>query len=121
MKELYNNEDFDQRALLEEEAADEEFRAPQNIDAYYAQVSITESVTLKFPWFLDSRAFHHVIGEREVFSSLRSSSGICKTIACGQSHNVIGIGNVAIKLKFKKLSMFSTLLVLLKIYYQLSF
>ena len=50
--------------------AEEEFGAPQNVDAYYAQVNMTASEKFEHPWFLDSGASHHVTGEREVFTSL---------------------------------------------------
>ena len=58
---------------------------------------MTTSKKFEHPWFLDSRAFHHVTQKRGVFTSLRPSSGTRITTVGGHEHNVIGIGNVAIK------------------------
>ena len=77
---------------------DDEFGTVQNVDACYTQVNMMETNHSNMPWFLDSRASHHVYGEREVFTNLRASSGIRITTADGQGHNVTSIGNVAIKL-----------------------
>ena len=98
IEESYNENDFDQGALPEEDPAEDDFGNTQTVDAYFAQVNMTETQQIKHPWFLDSGASHHVTGERQVFTTLKPSSGTRITTAGGQGHNVMGIGNVAIKL-----------------------
>ena len=103
VEELYNEEELDKGVMPEEEMAEEEFGTPQNVDAYYAQVNMTASEKFEHPWDLDLGAFHHVTGEREVFTSLTSSRGTRITTIGGQGHNVASIGNIAIKLSSREI------------------
>ena len=79
---------------------DDEVGIVQNVDACYVQVNMMETNHSNMPWFLDSGASHHVSSEREIFTSLRASSGTRITTTGGQGYNVMGIGNVAIKLPY---------------------
>ena len=57
-----------------------------------------ETEQKEIPLFLYFRASYHISGEKEVFTTIRASSGTCINMIGGQCHNVTGIGNVAIKL-----------------------
>ena len=50
------------------------------------------------PWFLDYGALHHVLGDRNVFLSMRANSGTNITMARGQGHKIKGVKNIAIRL-----------------------
>jgi hypothetical protein len=68
------------------------------IDAYIAEVNNVESKSASPSWYLDSGATNHVSGDSKLFSSLTAKQGTKITSAGGQGHDVIGIGNVAIRL-----------------------
>ena len=98
MEELYKEENLDQGINQDDDAHQEDFGTLTNIEACYVEVNMTEVIHTPIPWFLDSGASHHVLGEREVFMSMKESSGTTITTARGQSHHVTTVGNIAIKL-----------------------
>ena len=65
------------------------------MEAYLVEVNSVETRSMTL-WYLDSRASNHVLDDLSVFSSLQPSSGL--RITGGQGHDVLGIGNVAIRL-----------------------
>lgn len=72
--------------------------ATQVLDACFAETNLIETIDLAAPWYLDSRASHHVSGQRTVFSSPQPNSGTRSTSASGTSYNVRSTGKVAIQL-----------------------
>ena len=65
------------------------------MDAYLAEVNTLDSKHSTKAWYLDSRASNHVSGDSSIFSSLSPSLRTKIISACGKSHDVIRIGNVA--------------------------
>jgi hypothetical protein len=82
----------------EEGNCDDDISASQVVDAYLAEVNNIDSKFTTAPWYLDSGASNHVIGDSSVFSSITPSFGTQITSTGGQGHSVTGVGSVAIKL-----------------------
>jgi hypothetical protein len=72
--------------------------ASQAVDAYLAEVNNLNTTASPASWYLDSGASNHISGDSILFSSMNSSSGMKVTSAGGQSHDIKGIGSVAIRL-----------------------
>ena len=67
--------------------------------------------TLTDPFLvLDSGATHHVFGNSSAFSSIYPTSGTHVRSVGGQSHNVIGVGNVDIQLSSGEIKYVSSVL-----------
>ena len=88
---------------------DEEY-ASQVVDAYLTEVNLLDSRNPTKAWYLDSGASNHVTGDSSVFSSISPSSGTKIISAGGQSHDVTGVSNVAIRLPTRKIQKISHVL-----------
>ena len=104
IEEIYDEENLERGGLVGEETFDKEF-STLNVDTCYTKVNISKAEHKKVPWFLDSGAFHHVLGDHDVFTSMRTSSGTRITTVGGQSHHITSVGNVAIKLPSGEIQM----------------
>ena len=104
IEEIYDEENLERGGLVEEETFDKEF-STLNVDTCYTKVNISKAEHKKVPWFLDSGASHHVLGDHDVFTSMRTSSGTRITTVGGQGHHITSVGNVAIKLPSGEIQM----------------
>ena len=75
----------------------EDLLADQVVDACLVELNMLEVPQSSSSWYLDSGATHHVSGDPNVFSSISPTSESQIRSAGGQSHDVIGIGNVDIQ------------------------
>ena len=92
-----------------EDFGEEEYGS-QMVDTYLAKANVMDSKNLAKASYFDSRASNHVTGDCSIFSSLASSSGTKITLVGGYSHEVIGNGNVAIKLPSSEIQKISHVL-----------
>jgi hypothetical protein len=70
--------------------------ASQAVDAYLAEVNNLNTTASPASWYLDSGASNHILRDSTLFPSMNSSSGTKVTFVGGLSHDVSGIGSVAI-------------------------
>ena len=75
IEELYEEDIPEQGAAHEKKSLEDDFGMPHSVDACYAQVNMTETEHQNTSWFLDLGASHHVSREKEVFTTMRASSG----------------------------------------------
>lgn len=69
-------------------------QADQVVDACLVELNVLETPQTNTTWYLDSGATHHVSGDSNVFSTIRSTNGAQVRSAGGQNHTVAGIGDV---------------------------
>jgi hypothetical protein len=84
--------------------------ASQVVDAYLAEVNNVDTTPSSTSWYLDSGASNHVSGNSSVFSSFSQSSGTKITSAGGHTHDVTGMGSIAIRLPSGEIQKISHIL-----------
>jgi hypothetical protein len=93
-----DDDQFNSEVAGDDGASVDDRFALQVVDAYLAEVNNVDTTSSPTSWYLDSGASNHISGDSVLFSSMTSSSGTKVTSAGGQSHDVTGIGSIAIRL-----------------------
>lgn len=84
--------------------------ADQIVNACLIESNLIESPPNSTSWYLDSGATHHVSGEQDAFTSIRSTNGAQVRSAGGHSHPVAEIGNVELQLPSGEIKSISSVL-----------
>ena len=84
--------------------------ADQIVNACLIESNLIETPQNSTSWYLDSGATHHVSGEQDVFTSIRSTNGAQVRSAGGHSHPVARVGNVELQLSSGEIKSISSVL-----------